>query len=155
MDQEIDQAIHAIAPQYDLPPNLVFAICQIESSFNAWAFRYEPQYRYLVGDKLTMTLTEQFGQKCSWGLMQVMGGVAREHGYLGPFPRICLVDVGIDLGCKHLRRFYSKHLNWPDTIASYNAGSPRRLTPGGDYVNQGYVKNVQTAWNAYDVKGQL
>jgi|SRR6185503_7139703 len=155
IDDEIKNAVEVCSYQYQLPANLVLAICQIESSFDPWAFRYEPQYKYLLGDRLTMSLTEKFGQMCSWGLMQVMGGVAREHGYKGPLPQLCLPDLGVNYGCKHLQKFFLKYKNYPDAIASYNAGSPRRLEAGGDYVNQYYVKNVQAAWNAFDVKAQL
>jgi len=150
----IEQAIEVCAAQYELPPALVRAICQIESAFDPWAFRYEPQYKYLLGDKLTMSLTEKFGQMCSWGLMQVMGGVAREHGYTGPLPKLCEPHIGVNYGCKHLKRFYTKHANWPDAIASYNAGSPRKLEPD-TYVNQHYVDSVQRAWNAYDAAKAL
>ena len=151
----IEQAIIAIAPQYSLPPNLVRAICEVESSFNPWAWRFEPQYKYLVGDRLTMTTTERMGQMCSWGLMQVMGGVAREAGYRDAFPNLCDPDVGLNYGCKHLAKFYAKHLNWPDAIASYNAGSPRHNLADGGYVNQIYVDRVFRAWNLHEQNAQV
>lgn len=151
IDPEINTSIEIISFQYKLPANLVRAICQCESACNPWAFRYEPQYRWLVGDKLTMTNTERFGQMCSWGLMQVMGAVARGYGYEGPFPQLCEPDISLNFGCQHLAKFYLQHQNWPDTIASYNAGSPRKLSDG-NYVNQKYVTKVQTVWNQFDTQ---
>jgi soluble lytic murein transglycosylase-like protein len=37
--------------------------------------------------------------------MQVMGQVARENGFTGPYlTRLCNPEVGLDVGCKVLRR---------------------------------------------------
>jgi len=145
--------ITTIATQQGLPVNLVKAIVKTESAFETWAFRFEPAYKWLVGDKLTMPATERTGQMCSFGLMQVMGGVAREMGFTGYFPELCDPAIGLDYGCRHLKQYYEKYANWPDTIASYNAGSPRKI--GETYVNQGYVDKVYRAWNAFDAQDQL
>ena len=149
IDADILDAIDIIAPQYELPLDLVKAICQVESSWDRWAFRYEPGYKYLVGDKLRMTNTERFGQMCSWGLMQVMGGVAREYGYAGPFPALCQPRIGINFGCRHLHKFFVQYLTWPDAIAAYNAGSPLTLGSGG-YINQAYVDKVHAARKSFE-----
>lgn len=145
---DVPAIIAAVAPQYGLPVALIKAFCEVESAWNPWAMRYEPTYRWLVGDKLTMTQTERVGQMISWGLMQLMGGVARELGFDGAFPQLCDPGVGLDYGCRHLQHFYQRHGNWPDAIASYNAGSPRRV--GESYVNQSYVDKVTAAWNRYE-----
>lgn len=151
IDPEINTAIEIISAQYKLPANLVRAICQCESAGNPWAWRHEPHYRWLVGDKLTMTITERIGQSTSWGLMQVMGAVARGYGFEGDFPQLCEPEIGIRFGCQHLANYYLQYQNWPDTIASYNAGSPRRLSDA-TYVNQPYVTKVQHAWNKFDMQ---
>ncbi len=126
----------------------VKAFCMKESSFNEWAYKYEPGYRYLFGDKLTMTDTERIGQMSSWGLMQVMGGVAREYGFKGHFPALCDPHVALSFGMRHLKNFFNRYENWPDAIAAYNAGGPRK---GDDkkYVNQAYVDYVQKYWAQY------
>lgn len=135
----------------ELPIGLVKAICKQESRFDEDAYRYEPNYRYLVGDLLRMTETERFGQKVSWGLMQVMGGVMREHGFTGKYFTIACSEpsVGVRFGMLHLRRFQVRYQNWLDVIASYNAGSPRK-TDAGQYVNQGYVDSVVTYWRSFE-----
>ena len=127
----------------------VKAFCMAESSCNPWAYRYEPFYKYLVGNKLTMTATERAGQMSSWGLMQVMGGVAREYGFSGSFPQLCDPVIALRYGMMHLAHFYKQHGNWPDAIASYNAGSPRR-DDGGKYVNQPYVDNILKWWSEFE-----
>ena len=152
MAPDIKAAIAAISFQYALPSNLVRAICQVESNFEPYAFRYEPQYKWLVGDKLTMTVTEKFGQMCSWGLMQVMGGVAREYHFTGPLPALCEPAIGLNYGCRHLKKFFEQHGNWEDAVASYNAGSPRKVA--GVFLNQDYVKKVMAAWSHWDTTTQ-
>ena len=122
----------------------------VESSLDPGVFRYEPAYKYLylLDDKSQLSPTERIGQMCSWGLMQVMGAVARELGYTQSFPKLCYPAVGLRYGCLHLHKFKSKYSAWPDVIASYNAGSPRRsLGPGSPYFNQSYVDKVLAEWD--------
>jgi hypothetical protein len=145
-DTDIADAIRAGAGVQQVPDSLVQAICQQESSMNPWALRYEPTYRWLYGDQLKMTPTERHAQMCSWGLMQVMGALARELGFQEDMPKLCVPTVNIDYGCKQLRRLYDKYFNWVDVIAAYNAGSPRRI--GSLYVNQSYVDRVTGFWQA-------
>ena len=133
-----------------LPVACVLAFCQAESSFRPYAMKYESHYRWLVGDKQTMSVGERVAQIHSWGLMQVMGGVAREHGLEGPFTELWDPFIGLRYGMKHLRKYFAKYGNWPDTIAAYNAGSPRRVD--GKYVNQAYVDKVLKYWNQYDTQ---
>jgi len=141
--------IKALAAQHDVPWELIAAVCQTESSMDPWAVRYEPSYKYLVGIQEKLTATERMQQMTSWGPMQVMGGVAREHGYHGWLTRLCDPAVGINYGILHLRRYFTKHGKWPDAIASYNAGAPRKNTDG-TYWNQNYVDKVLRAWQEYE-----
>ena len=71
--------------------------------------------------------TEYTQQRTSWGLMQVMGAVAREHGYTGPLPELCDPAHGIEYGVRHLARlrdrFYARH-GWAGVVDAYNDGSP-------------------------------
>lgn len=144
-----EDLIKAAATVHNLPWSLVFAICEIESSMNTYAMRYEPQYKYLVGQPLEMSPTERVGQMISWGLMQVMGAVAREAGFQGSFPQLCEPMMGLEYGCRHLRKFQDRWQNWQDSIASYNAGNPRKM-PNGLYFNQGYVDRVLVKWKTLD-----
>lgn len=149
---ELTTLIKAAASRRSLPWELVYAICQVESSLNPSAIRHEPRYRWLVGDNETMSPTERQDQMTSWGLMQVMGAVARELGHTGPLSDLLDPPTGLFYGCLHLRRFRAKYDIWPDVIAAYNAGSPRRVAgPIGPYVNQSYVDKVLAAWNNLEV----
>ena len=149
---ELTTLIKAAAARRSLPWELVYAICQVESSLNPSAIRHEPRYRWLVGDNETMSPTERQDQMTSWGLMQVMGAVARELGHTGPLSDLLDPPTGLFYGCLHLRRFRAKYDIWPDVIAAYNAGSPRRVAGQiGPYVNQSYVDKVLAAWNNLEV----
>ena len=149
---ELTTLIKSAASRRSLPWELVYAICQVESSLNPSAIRHEPRYRWLVGDNETMSPTERQDQMTSWGLMQVMGAVARELGHTGPLSDLLDPPTGLFYGCLHLRRFRAKYDIWPDVIAAYNAGSPRRVAGQiGSYVNQSYVDKVLAAWNNLEV----
>lgn len=149
---ELTALIKSAAVKRSLPWELVYAICQVESSLNPLATRYEPHFRWLVGDNEAMSPSERHDQMTSWGLMQVMGSVARELGHTGPLPDLLIPSTGLFYGCLHLRRFRAKYDIWPDVIAAYNAGSPRRVAGSvGPYVNQSYVDKVLAAWNNLEV----
>ncbi len=140
----------------ELPIGLVKAICKQESGYDEDAYRYEPQYKYLVGDTMRMNETERFGQKVSWGLMQVMGGVMREHGFTGRWFTMACSDpnIGLRYGMLHLTRYQKRYGNWYDVIAAYNAGSPRKNNQGL-YVNQSYVDSVIKHWRSFDTHLEL
>ena len=151
-NDELITLIKSAAARRSLPWELVYAICQVESSLNPTAIRHEPRYRWLVGDNETMSPAERQDQMTSWGLMQVMGAVARELGHTGLLSDLLDPPTGLFYGCLHLRRFRAKYDIWPDVIAAYNAGSPRRVAGQiGPYVNQSYVDKVLAAWNNLEV----
>jgi soluble lytic murein transglycosylase-like protein len=77
----------------------------------------------------------------SWGLMQVMGAVAREYGHEGHCGLLFKPEIGLDYGCRHLKMYFDKFSDWKDAVASYNAGSPRKREDGS-YQNQAYVDKV-------------
>ncbi|ROO28233.1 transglycosylase SLT domain-containing protein [Salinisphaera orenii] len=76
--------------------------------------------------------TEWNQQKTSWGPMQIMGAVAREHGYDGPLPRLCDPLIGIDYGCRHLARLRDRFIDrhgWAGVLDAYNDGTARIERP--------------------------
>ena len=132
-----------------ITPELVFAICITESSLNPWATRYEPNWRWgatplKFSKKLGITEdTERVQQATSWGLMQVMGTVARELGFLKELPRLCDPVLSLTYGIKKLKTIEKRYPNHLDEIiAAYNAGSPRRELKKNRFVNQDYVDKV-------------
>lgn len=126
-----------------LDPNLVAAFIMTESSGNPQATRFEPGWKYFLNPALFSDDTdlEKQQQATSWGLMQVMGTIARELGYSGDLTALAQPDLGVKYGCLKLKQLAGKYAGQSDMIAAYNAGSPRRLDDG-EYTNQKYVDTV-------------
>ena len=101
-----DREIRLAAQQRNLDADLITAMVRVESDGNPWAWNPEPSYRYLYDVRkqrpfrplsVTEAITkrppadfhalagdpdqEWWGQQASWGLMQVMGALARELGF--------------------------------------------------------------------------
>lgn len=158
--------IIAVANRHAIPVHLLAAICAKESSFNPWAWNPESAYRYLwnVHESTpfrALTAAEQtsevppadfpriggdrdqewWGQQSSWGLAQVMGAVAREHGFKGVFfPELTDPETGLEYACRFLANLLSRY-SVEDAVSSYNAGHPTQAN------EQTYVRPVMR-WSA-------
>lgn len=93
------------AERHELWPELVCAIVEQESAWNPWALRYEPAfYDKYVAPQIARgeiaEVTESRARAFSWGLMQVMGQVAREHGFTGALASLCDPAIGLEIGCR-------------------------------------------------------
>ncbi len=158
------------AARHGLSPLLVSAVVQVESEGNPYAWNPEPHYRWFWDVRRNApfrTLTqaeienetpprdfptlagdrdqEWWAQQASWGLMQVMGAVARELGYNRKYlTQLIDAEDSLEYGCRKLLQLKGRFFEgrgWPGVIAAYNAGSPR-VDGAGRYVNQGYVDKV-------------
>lgn len=158
---------------YKLDPDLVAAVVLAESNGNAFAYRPEPRYRYLwditrhVPFRMLSPLEtaddvapsdfpggtpEWWAQRASWGLMQLMGAVARERGFAGSFlTELVNPLVNLGLGCHHL----SDLLVWANgntlqALAAYNGGKagnaamPYRNLPYANRVMDYYRSRLAT-----------
>ena len=146
---EIEQLATATASRHKLDPVLVHAIISVESAWNTWAVRFEPGYRYFFhvldfADALHLsTGTEEASQRTSWGLMQIMGAVARERGFASHLPQLCDPALGIEYGCRHLVWLRQYAQEESDLVAMYNGGrGALKKTTAGMYSNQQYVNKV-------------
>lgn len=165
-----------LAAQADmLDPDLVEAICLVESSGEQFAWNPEPRYRYLWDVKrnkpfrpLSINETlgkfppqdfkaiagdsdqEWWGQQASWGLMQIMGAVARERGFRDPFlPALCDVETNLFWGCAHLGHV----LEWANgdihkAAAAWNAGTGGWLGTAGQAYAQKVDRQLQAIQEA-------
>ena len=163
-----EQLIATYATQNGLDAKLVTALVMVESGGNTNAWNPEPQYRYFWNVRKNapfrfLTVIESrseippqdfpclagdpdqewWGQQASWGLMQVMGALARELGYSDPYlPGLCSDPArNLSLGCLHLGRL----LKWANgnvdkALAAYNGGKGGNMTP--PYRNQFYADKV-------------
>jgi soluble lytic murein transglycosylase-like protein len=105
-DAVLIAATKQIAKAQNLDPALVCAVCEQESNWQTYSIRYEPLFfSHYVAPLYTnnkITASEAYARAFSWGLMQVMGQVAREMGYSGPLAQLCDPTVGVLIGCKVL-----------------------------------------------------
>lgn len=97
------------ASDHNLVPELVCAICEQESTWDPFAIRYEPAFmsKYVAPlfTNNKIDATEAYARAMSWGLMQVMGQVARELGFHGRFlAELSDAAVGLSIGCLLLQR---------------------------------------------------
>jgi soluble lytic murein transglycosylase-like protein len=141
--------IEKAARAHNLDADLVEAMVVVESDGRAWAWNPEPHYRYLWNVRTQRPFRalgpgeasskwppadfptiagdrdqEWWGQQASWGLLQVMGAVARERGFRGLYlPELCDPVLNLDVGCRH----YAAFLRWAGgdmwkAVAAYNGG---------------------------------
>ena len=90
----------ATAAQHSLDPALICAIVEQESAWDPHAIRYEPAFRTRYVAPLGLPPTEEVARSISWGLMQVMGQVAREHGFTAKsLAALCDPATGLAIGC--------------------------------------------------------
>lgn len=150
LSENLRALISGIVPVEDR--KIVEALITIESSGDPWAWNPEPKYRWLwdikagrpfrqlsiaeigsgvppsdfpclIGDRDQ----EWWGQRASWGLMQIMGAVARETGFTGPYLTELLDPYeNISMGYAFLRVLRNRyaHYGTPGILSAYNSGSP-------------------------------
>ncbi len=71
--------------------------------------RYEPAFfaKYVASlyTNNKVSASEAYARGFSWGLMQVMGQVARENGFADRFlSSLCDPETGMEFGCRVLRK---------------------------------------------------
>jgi soluble lytic murein transglycosylase-like protein len=129
------------AAKHGLDAAIVAAVCEQESGWNCWAVRFEPAFleRYVVPLGLTDS-TEMHCRSTSFGLMQILGQVARENGFSGRFlTELCDPDVGMDFACLKLKHCFARHAdNETAALLEYNGGA-----------NQSYASQVLARTASY------
>lgn len=137
--------VELTADRYALTPDLVQAVCLIESSGLTCAYRPEPKFwdRYLRNNQ-EWDGANPARVSASYGLMQVMFPVAVEHGMprTDPPEYLFVPMIGLDYGCRVL----AKRLEWARgdlraALASYNGGKGGN-EPGGPLRNGAYADKV-------------
>lgn len=145
----VQAAIEGAASRHGLDPQLLCAQVLVESDGNTYAWNPEPRYGYLWNvrtnapfrpvSRIELTSEvppidfpmlagdrdqEWWGQQASWGLLQVMGAVAREKGFTGPYlTQLIEPAIGLEYGCRVLAGL----LVWSGgnverALAGFNAG---------------------------------
>jgi soluble lytic murein transglycosylase-like protein len=123
------QLARAIAARYNLPPEVVCGQIERESNWIPWSIRYEAGFMsryvaplYAAGH---VTPSEAYARSFSWGLMQVLGQVAREFGFVGEYlSELCDPPTGVEYGCKKLAKCFETHGgDMNKALESYNGGN--------------------------------
>jgi len=162
--------IEVVAGRYRIDPDLIEALVMKESGGHPYAFNPEPRYRWLWDVKLRKPFRqlmssevesttppsdfwslagdrdqEWTAQRASWGLGQVMGAVARELGFMGPYlPEICRPEINLQLVTEHLSNFLRRaNGDYTQALAAYNAGWGGKDSP----VGLAYASSVLTIVN--------
>lgn len=123
------------AEESGLDPALVCAVVEQESNWNPWAIRYEPLFfsKYVAPlyTNNKVSATEAYSRGISWGLMQVMGQVAREHGVNSLYlSALCDPANGLSVGCKILRgKFDRANGDTPRALQAWNGGANPDYAP--------------------------
>lgn len=123
----------AIAVRDSLDPALVCAVIEQESAWDPHAIRYEPAFRARYVAPLGLPPTEEIARSISWGLMQVMGQVAREHGFTGrSLAALCEPSIASEIGCRVLA----------SKISAASGDLPRALSLWNGGGNSNYASEV-------------
>jgi len=131
---DLKKMIHEEARRHGLNPDVVYALCVVESGLDTWAVRIEPGWRWWLSPlkwakHVAVTeKTERVCQQMSWGLMQIMGTVARERGMNQDIPALCDPTLGLYYGCKHLKWLLRRYGQLDKALSAYNTGRPNSKT---------------------------
>ena len=123
-NEQLQAVARSAAIAQGLDPALVMAVIEHESSWQPWAVRYEPGFYNTYTSHMKLPETERTMRATSFGLMQVMGQVAREKGFDGKFLTELLEPViGVTFGCRKLRECLDKENNAVSAaLLRYNGG---------------------------------
>jgi soluble lytic murein transglycosylase-like protein len=112
------------ARKYGLDEALVCAVIEQESAWQTHSIRFEPTFQSRYVKPLNLAPTEEVARSISWGLMQVMGQVARECGFKGDsLAQLCDPSIGLDIGCKVLHAKLAKGAgDFSDGLEAWNGG---------------------------------
>lgn len=139
----VESAIRESAAHHQVDRYLLTAIVWHESRGIATATRYEARYGHLwdvsIGASFRLltseearsstppadwpsTSSEWVGQRTSWGPCQLMGAVAREQGFRGPFGDLLEPSRNVDLCAFLLARLVRQTKTPTEAVAAFGAG---------------------------------
>lgn len=150
--EELRPLLDEAYQRHGINQNLLYSVIMTESGGDPYAIRYEPHFKYNLNVKIHARAnniseeTELVLQMSSIGLCQCMGLIARELGFRQNLLQLTVPQISVNLGAKKLKLLSQKYNTIDDVLASYNAGSPRKLE-NGLYVNQSYVDKVRSFMN--------
>lgn len=85
---EVQKLCIEIAPEFSIDPTLATAICEQESNYLHDAARMEQGFYKRYTEKDSLATSSEILLASSYGLMQTMGQILREHGFFEYFLEI-------------------------------------------------------------------
>ena len=123
---DLQEVAVATALNMGLDPALICSICAHESDgWQAYAVRYEPAfYTRYIEPMHGLTPTEATMRATSFGLMQIMGEVAREQGFAGKYLTELFDPLtNLQQGCQKFRKCLEREGgNVTAALLRYNGG---------------------------------
>jgi len=155
------------ATKRGIDPRIIAAVIAIESAGDPKARRYESAFydQYILGrtrDRLggffptnRSLSTELHDRAYSWGLMQMMGQLARELGYNGDMVDLLDPETNITLGCQRFADlFFKSNCDMDKTLDRWNGGAdPKYKTKVRAAIGGEVARNILL--NACDSRPML
>jgi hypothetical protein len=154
MHTPYDERIRTHALAAGLDPVLVQALVVTESKGQPYAHRVEPSY---LANRLVQQQAEAWSRKwhgtptsytertdraSSWGLGQLLGQTAREHGFAAQYlPELAEVEVNLAWVCRVLAAWQRRAQSPHHLLAMWNGGPGTPYPQMRDDV-RGYVAKV-------------
>jgi len=146
--EELESIVRQLCNMNNVDYDLVYSMITVESNWNTFACRYEPNVdkyvhnAHIHAQNNNITgLTETMLQKTSFGLLQTCGFLVRDLGFKGMITELCDPHIGVLYGIKYLKKKLEQYGDESAAVAAYNAGTAKKLD-SGMFVNQRYVDRV-------------
>jgi soluble lytic murein transglycosylase-like protein len=125
---ELEQLARTVAQAHGLDQSLFLALIENESSWNPWAFRFEPAFLKTYLHDSPFSASETQARATSFGLAQVLGQVAREYSFTGKFlTELCDPETGLKYGAMKLRDCMKRaNGDERDALLRYNGGGDKQ-----------------------------
>ena len=151
---EYDEYVYKYAEEYEVEPNLVFAVIKAESNF-------DPNAESNVG---ALGLMQIMPETFEWLQTYKNGEVSMDYTYLYE------PEVNIEYGCIFLQFLLDRYTSEETAVAAYNAGFgtvdnwlvDESYSTNGETLDKipypetkTYVKKVMLAKNYYDNNGEI
>ncbi len=145
------KTIEVYSKEYNIEEALIRAIIKQES--DGYIFAYRIDYNILCDKSWYNKILNPYEKLtkehyASYGLMQVLYGVAKNQGFEGNAFDLFHPQNNIMYGCILLKELMKKYSNIKDVISAYNQGSAKK-NEKGKYLNQDYVDNVYKWYKQY------
>lgn len=163
LKDQLDYAIKTAAERHEVEEAIIRAFCGVEGQNFVFAYRVDHSIlvnQYWYAKLLTDEERPHKKYWASYGVMQILYGLAKALGYTGPAEGLFDPVVNVDLATKHFKACLITHTVFKRAISAYNYGHHawHDTNKNGvhdlneDYKNQAYVDKVYKLYKKYGGK---